>query len=1133
MSIDVADWLNGLDLGQYAPAFASNDVDGEVLPELTADDLVGLGVNSIGHRRKLLAAIAALRSGAPQPAAEAAPAATAVSGEAERRQLTVMFCDLVGSTPLSTRFDPEDLREIVGAYHRCVAETVGRFGGFVAKYMGDGVLIYFGYPQAREDDAERAARAGLAVIDAVGRLATQEPLNVRIGIATGLVVVGDLVGAGAAQERGVVGETPNLAARLQALARPGTLVVADSTRRQIGTLFEIEDLGPQPLAGFAEPQHAWRVVGESGVVSRFEALRSEATPLVGRDEELDVLLRRWEQAKSGEGRVVLVSGEPGIGKSRLTAALSQRIETEPHTRLRYFCSPHDQDSALYPFIGQLERASGFARDDTNAIKLDKLEALLGDGAEPGDLSLIAEMLSLSGGERFPALDLSPQRKKERTLAALLRQLQALARRQPILMIFEDLHWIDPTSRELLDLTIEKITELPVLLVATHRPEFQPPWVGGSQVAVIALDRLSRNEGTTLVARLAGNLGALPPDVVDEIVERTDGVPLFVEELTKVVVEAGADRGCASMAAVPASSLAVPATLHASLLGRLDRLGPAAKNVAQVGAAIGRDFSHALLAAAVQLGEPELQESLRRLVEAGLVYQRGAPPVAEYLFKHALVQDTAYSTLLRGPRQALHRRIADAMEQRFPDVVETRPEILAHHYGEATIADKAIGYWHRAAKLSAGKSAVTEAVAQLRRGLALVEALSDASERAERELDLQMALGPALFATKVRSDPDIGRAYARAWDLCRDLGDPSRGFMALRGLQLYYLNRAEMEKSQHFAEEALRVAEGLDDTARLVGAHMALGVLLYYQGKLEAALAQFRRGVELFDPNMQFPDWPGSHPAVQCQFWPMLISWMLGYPDRSLDELKAAVRSAEALGHPLTLAQTLCLAAAFVHIFRHEPPAVASYAEWTLRICEEHSIAQYHAIAVCVNGWALSASGESKKGLAQIGQGLDGYGLGMNLHMLLALQADAQLASGNPEAALASVAAGLEAVEKAGGAPPLEAELHRLKGEALLTSAGAVSKAEAAMQRGIAVARRQNAKSWELRAATSLARLWYEQGRRGEARDLLAPIYGWFTEGFDTADLKDAKALLDELAREIGSNNRLSFRDGPQGRVRKP
>src|SRR5437763_7016251 len=690
--MDIAAWLRDLGFAQYEGAFRDNDIDADVLRRLTADDLRELGVASIGHRRRLLDAIALLSEGAAMPTEAPAPAeAAAPAREAERRQITVMFCDLVGSTALASRLDPEDLREVIGAYHRVVAETVGRFAGFVAKYMGDGVLIYFGYPEAHEDDAERAVGAGLAVIDAVGRLATPEPLNVRIGIATGLVVVGDLIGAGAAQERGVVGETPNLAARLQALARPGTLIVADSTRRQIGTLFEIEDLGPQPVAGFAEPQRAWRVVGESGIVSRFEALRSGTTPLVGRDEELDLLVRRWQQAKSGEGRVVLISGEPGIGKSRMTAALSQRIESEPHTRLRYFCSPHDQDSALYPFIGQLERAAGFARDDMAAAKLDKLEALLGDGSEPGDISLIAEMLSLSGGDRFPPLDLSPQRKKERTLAALLRQLQALARRQPILMIFEDLHWIDPTSRELLDLTVEKITGLPVLLVATYRPEFQPPWVGQSPVTVMALNRLGRSDGAALVHRLAGNLGGLPPDVVDEIVERTDGVPLFVEELTKAVVEAGADRGYASISAVPPSSLAVPATLHASLLERLDRLGPAANNVAQVGAAIGRDFSYELLTAAAQLTEPELQEALRLLVEAGLVFQRGLPPAAEYLFKHALVQDTAYSTLLRGPRQALHRRIAEALEQRFPDVVETRPEIVANHCGEAAIVDKAIAY----------------------------------------------------------------------------------------------------------------------------------------------------------------------------------------------------------------------------------------------------------------------------------------------------------------------------------------------------------------------------------------------------------------------------------------------------------
>jgi class 3 adenylate cyclase len=489
--MDVAAWLRGLGLEQYAPAFRANDVDGEVLPELTADDLIGLGVTSIGHRRKLLAAIAALGAEPPtgtQSATSATSASTAAPTiDAERRQLTVMFCDLIGSTALSTRHDPEDLRELIGDYHRVVAATVGRFDGFVAKYMGDGVLIYFGYPQAHEDDAERAVRAGLAVIEAVGRLPAREELSVRLGIATGLAVVGDLIGEGAAQERGVVGETPNLAARLQGLAAPNTLIIGEATRRQVGGLFDFADLGRQALAGFAEPQPAWRVIAESGVLSRFEALRSGETPLVGRDEEVELLVRRWEQAKSGEGRVALISGEPGIGKSRLTAALSDHIEAEPHTSLRYFCSPHHQDSALYPFIAQLERAAGFARDDAIEEKFGKLRALLAAGVrDDDDIALLSELLLLPS---TADLNLSPQRKRQKLFEALLNQLEAEARRRPVLMVFEDAHWIDPTSRELLDLTVDRIRRLPVLLAITFRPEFQPPWSGCSHVTSVALNRL--------------------------------------------------------------------------------------------------------------------------------------------------------------------------------------------------------------------------------------------------------------------------------------------------------------------------------------------------------------------------------------------------------------------------------------------------------------------------------------------------------------------------------------------------------------------------------------------------------------------------------------------------------------------
>jgi class 3 adenylate cyclase/predicted ATPase len=1136
--MDIGGWLRGLGLERYEQAFRENEIDLHVLPELTADDLKELGVAAIGHRRLLLKAIADLAGGAGRAAVEDVPAASPstagssllphsppqagegrVGGEAERRQLTVMFCDLVGSTQLSTRFDPEDLREIVGAYHRCVADTVGRFGGFVAKYMGDGVLIYFGYPEAHEDDAERAAHAGLAVIDGVGRLATQEPLNVRIGIATGLVVVGDLIGAGAAQERGVVGETPNLAARLQALARPGTLVVADSSRRQIGTLFELEDLGPRLLAGFAEPQPAWRVVGESGVVSRFEALRSGTTPLVGRDEELDLLLRRWQQAKLGEGRVVLVSGEPGIGKSRLTAALSQRIETEPHTRLRYFCSPHHQDSALYPFIGQLERAAEFTRDDTNATKLDKLEALLGNGAEPGDISLIAEMLSLSGGDRFPPLDLSPQRKKERTLAALLRQLQALARRQLVLMIFEDLHWIDPTSRELLDLTVEKIAGLRVLLVATYRLEFQPPWVGGSQVTVIALNRLGRNEGASLVHHLAGNLGALPPDVVDEIVERTDGVPLFVEELTKAVVEAGADRGNASVSAVPPSSLAVPATLHASLLGRLDRLGPAAKNAAQVGAAIGRDFSYGLLAAAVPLAEPELQEVLRRLVEAGLVFQRGAPPAAEYLFKHALVQDTAYSTLLRSPRQALHRRIAEALEQRFPDFIEARPEILAHHYGEAAIADKAIGYWHLAGKSSVARSAVHEAIAQLRRGLGLLDGLPETRERKRLELDIHVTLTTALMAGKGHADPEVVAALERANRLVTEtaaVGTPLH-FSVLFGLWVSTFNSGAIAAALEPAANFLSVAQSQPSSGPLLVGHRILGHSLIYSGDYRAAVAHLETAASLYRPDEHRDDAFRYGQDIGVSAF-VVLSWALwhcGYPDQSARAADRALAYSRQLGHAHTLSHALAMAGMAAVFARDVDVAtVHAYGNDCVALASEHGFPLWAAYGRILQGWADAQQGEATTGIARIRDGLaasEATGTRVRAPLFLTLLAEALALAGKIEEALAALD---EALAKAAGSGERgwDAEIHRLRGE--LTARSPYpdpAKAEDSLRTARAIAREQGTRGYELRAATSLARLCGEQGRRGEARELLAPVYGSFTEGFDTADLKDAAKLLSELA----------------------
>jgi class 3 adenylate cyclase len=673
----IADWLEKLGLGQYAPRFAENDINFAILSDLTDQDLKELGVSSLGHRRQLLRAIAELNTvekGAPNFAPEtAAPVTPEPQNAAERRQLTVMFVDLVGSTALSARLDPEDMREIVGAYHRSCAVQITKAGGFVAKYMGDGVLAYFGYPQAHEHDAERAVRAGLALVEAVPNLTTavSTALQVRIGIATGLVVVGDLIGSGEAQERGVVGDTPNLAARLQALAEPNMVVIADSTRRLLGNLFELRDLGARDLKGIAGPARSWAALRASSVESRFEALHMAGlAALVGRAEESELLMRRWSRAKTGEGHVVLISGEAGIGKSRLTAGLLERLVAEPHTRLRYFCSPQHTDSALYPIIGQMERAAELARDDASQTKLDKLDAVLAQtSTSVQDAALFAEMLSLPNNGRYPTLDLTAQQRRQRTLGALTTQVARLASRQPVLMIFEDAHWTDPTSLEAFGQIVDGIKTLPALLIVTFRPEFNAPWVGQSHVTSLTLNRLGERDAAAIIARLAGNK-ALPADVLAEIVGRTDGIPLFVEEMTKAVLEAESEGAARrTVAAVPSSTLAVPASLHASLMARLDRLGPA-KDVAQIGSAIGREFSHALLASVARKSEAELGSALERLVQAGLLSRQGVPPQASYLFKHALVQDAAYGTMLREPRRALHARIVEAIESQFAEIAET-------------------------------------------------------------------------------------------------------------------------------------------------------------------------------------------------------------------------------------------------------------------------------------------------------------------------------------------------------------------------------------------------------------------------------------------------------------------------------
>jgi class 3 adenylate cyclase/predicted ATPase len=1039
-----------------------------------------------------------------------------VGAEAERRQLTVMFCDLVGSTALSSRLDPKDLREVIAAYHRAVADAVAGFDGFVAKYMGDGVLIYFGYPRAHEDDAERAVRAGLGLVDAVRRLDVKSvTLQARVGIATGLVVVGDLIGEGSAQERSVVGETPNLAARLQALAEPDAVFIAATTRRPIGGLFELIDLGPQELRGFGEGQRAWRVSRESGEVSRFEALRSGATPLIERDAEVELLVCRWEQAKSGEGRVVLLSGEPGIGKSRLMAALSEHIGTQPHTRLRYFCSPHHQDSALYPFIAQLERAAGFARDDTVEAKLGKLRALLAPGMrDDDDIALLSELLSLPSSAA--ELNLSPQRKREKLFEALLNQLEAEARRRPVLMVFEDAHWIDPTSREFLDLTVDRVRWLPVLLVITFRPEFQPSWGGRSQVTSLALNRLGERDGELLVQELAGN-AVLTADIVAEIVERTDGVPLFVEEMTKAVLEAGTEGGREAAASVPSTGLGVPATLQASLMARLDRLGAAAKGVAQIGAAIGREFSYELAASVGELADERFQDALQRLVDAGLVFQRGAPPAAEYLFKHALVQDTAYNTLLRGPRQALHGRIGQVLEERYPSLVEAQPEIAARHFGEALLIDKAVGYWHRAGKSSVAKSAVKEAVAQLCRGLSMLDGVPETCERKQLALDLHVTLIAALMGAKGYADPEVVKTLRRARLLITETGGAGTllHFSVLYGVWgASYVTGAAGDVLD-YATEFLALAESQPTTGPLLIGHRIVGAALIMVGEYGRALSALQTAASLYreDDHRELAFRFGQDIGATAYAYLAWALWHNGYPDQAFAAAERALAHARQFGHLHTLAYTLFHTSITAVLARRLPELDAAIAECAA-LASEHGFPLWAAYGLTLQGWAVGQKGDAAAGAVQTRDGLaaaEGTGAHFYEPYLLGLLGETLAIAGEIDAGIVAIDDAL-ARATASGQRGTDAELYRLQGDLEQRRPQPdLAKAEVSYCKAVAVAQEQGARGFELRAAVSLARLRRDQGRPAEARDLLARVYSWFTEGFDTPDLKEAKALLDDLA----------------------
>jgi class 3 adenylate cyclase/predicted ATPase len=1042
--------------------------------------------------------------------------------EAERRQLTVMFCDLVGSTTLSTQLDPEDLREVVQAYQGACTEVIQRYEGHIAQHMGDGLLVYFGYPAAHEDDAQRAVRTSLEIIEALHHLNPHllHPLQVRIGIHRGLVVVGE-IGSSTKREVLALGETPNLAARLQGLAEPDTVVISAATYHLVHGLFTCQALALQEVKGFSTPLTVYRVLGASDAQSRFEvAVSTGLTPLVGREHEMGLLLECWEQAKEGEGQAVLLSGEPGIGKSRLAQELKEQVVHEGATRIEFRCSPYYQNTALYPIIEHLQRLLQFKREDTPHTKLDKLVHALSSYRflQADTVPLLAALLSLPHPEGSPPLSLSPQRQKQKTHEALVAWIIEEAERQAVYCTWEDLHWADPTTLEILQLYLEQLPAARMLAVLTFRPEFQPPWSNRSYLSQITLSRLGRNHVETMAENVTGGK-PLPAEVVQQIVAKTDGVPLFVEELTKIVMESGLVREAGGRYELtgPLPPLAIPATLHDSLMARLDRLATV-REVAQLGSTLGREFPYELIQAVSPVDEASLQQALGKLVEAEVLYQRGLPPQTRYVFKHALIQDAAYQSLLKSRRQQYHQQIAQVLEERFSETKENQPELLAHHYTEAGLVGQAISYWQKAGQRAIQRSANIEAIGHLTKGLELLKALPDTPERTQQELMLQSALGAPLTATKGYAAPEVENAYARALELCRQLGETPRLFSVLGGLMGFYVGRGELRTAHELGEQLLRLAQYVRNPTLFLWAHYLVGENLFYMGEVALAREHLAQGITFYDPQKHSP-YGGTHnPGVACLSHEALALWHLGYPDQALQKIHQALTLARELSHPLSLARALDLAS-WIHHFRREGQAAQEQAEATVTFCTEQGFPFYLAHGTILWGWALAEQGQEEEGIAQMQQGLAAYQataseLFRPYHLGLLAAAYGRMA--RIEEGLPMLAQALAFVDKTGERFS-EAELYRLKGELTLQTKvqGPKSKVEEeakeCFHKAIEIAQRQSAKSWELRAVMSLARVWQKQDRKDEARQLLAEIYGWFTEGFDTKDLQEAKALLDELS----------------------
>jgi class 3 adenylate cyclase/predicted ATPase len=1045
------------------------------------------------------------------------------SPEAERRQLTVLFCDLVDSTTLSSQLDPEDWREVVRAYQETCAKVIARYEGHIAQYLGDGLLVYFGYPQAHEDDAQRAVRAGLGMIEALRQLNTrleQErgvSLVMRLGIHTGLVVVGE-IGGGAKHEQLALGETPNLAARLQGLAAPNTVVIGAATFQLLGRFFTCQSVGTKALKGIAQPIEVYQVLYERTARTRLEAAgRAGLTPLVGREPEVALLRKRWAQVKEGIGQVVLLSGEAGIGKSRLVQVLTEQVAVEPQAWLTPCqCSPYYQHTALYPMVDLLGRvALRFEREEAPEQKLRKLEGFVVQYGLPlaEAVPLFAALFSLPLSADYAPLTVSPEQQKQKTLHALLTITLRIAAQQPVLFVMEDLHWVDPTTLEFLSLLVDQGPTARILALFTFRPDFYLPWTGRAHVTQVTLPRLPPRQATEMTRRVAHGK-ALPPEVVAQIVAKTDGVPLFVEELTKMVLESSLLQEQAERYELtgPLTPLAIPATLHDSLTARLDRLA-AVKGLAQLGATLGREFAYELLQAVAPWDEDTLRHGLHQLVAAEFLYQQGLPPQATYRFKHALIQDAAYQSLLRSTRQLYHQRIAQVLEARFPEHCETQPELLAYHCTEAGLAEQAIGYWQRAGQHASDRSAHLEAVSHFTTGIELLKALPETPDHTKTALTLYIALGAALQITKGHAAPEVEQAYTQARALCLQLGETPELVPVLYGLWRFYLAGPQLHTAREIGETLLRLAQSTYDPALAVIAYYTLGCTLLFLGALPAARRHLGEGMARYMPDQRrVPAFRmGYDLGVACRGWAAFALWLLGYPEQALARAHEALALALALSHPLSLAYAR-VSAAVVSRCHRDVLAIREHAEAAVALATEQGFAFMVALGTSVRGWALAMQGQGAVGLAQVRQGIAAWrasGAALLVPYYYTVLADVYDQLGHTEDGLQALAEAHTLVEQH-EERWWEAEVCRLHGILLLRQPGtSQTEAEGWLQRAVDVARRQEAKSLELRAAMSLSRLWQQQGKHQEALDLLASIYGWFTEGFDTADLQEAKALLEE------------------------